>query len=109
LSAYSDLMALARLCLRQASTARTPAAADELRRLAREYEGRAASLGEGPPLPFNPRRIHPSHNSNSSPNVTRRSIRLPQWVYGTMLRTGVSTPSDFAPERPSSRTMGAVW
>jgi len=35
LSAYSDLMALARLCLRQASTARTLATADELLRLAR--------------------------------------------------------------------------
>ncbi len=35
-------MALARLCLRQASTARTPAAADELKRLAKEYEDRAA-------------------------------------------------------------------
>jgi hypothetical protein len=46
-------MALARLCLRQASTARTPAAADELRRLAKEYEERAASLGEGAPLPSN--------------------------------------------------------
>jgi hypothetical protein len=46
-------MALARLCLRQASTARTPAAADELRRLAKEYEERAASLGEGAPQPSN--------------------------------------------------------
>ena len=44
MSAYRDLMALARLCLRQASTARTPAAADELRRLAKEYEVRAAEL-----------------------------------------------------------------
>jgi hypothetical protein len=46
LSAYRDLMALARLCLRQASTARTPAAADELKRLAKEYEDRAAVLLE---------------------------------------------------------------
>jgi hypothetical protein len=46
-------MALARLCLRQAGTARTPAAADELRRLAKEYEDRAASLGEGESLPSN--------------------------------------------------------
>jgi hypothetical protein len=57
-----------------------------------------------------PRRIHPSHNSNSSPNIiTRRWFRLRQSVYGMMLRTGVSTPSDFAPERLSSRTMGAAW
>jgi hypothetical protein len=52
-SAYNDLMALARLCLRQASTARTPAAADELRRLAKEYEDRAASLREGVSSPSN--------------------------------------------------------
>ena len=50
LSAYRDLMALARLCLRQASTARTPAAADELKRLAKEYEDRAAAL-LGPEIP----------------------------------------------------------
>jgi hypothetical protein len=50
LSAYRDLMALARLCLRQAGTARTPAAADELRRLAKEYEDRAAVL-LGPETP----------------------------------------------------------
>jgi hypothetical protein len=105
LSAYSDLMALARLCLRQASTARTLATADELRRLAKEYEERAASLGEGAPLPANARA--PSPNSNSSPNIiARRWIRLPQSVYGTMLPTGVSTRSDFAPERLSLRTVG---
>jgi hypothetical protein len=53
LSAYSDLIALARLCLRQAGTARTPAAAVELRRLDKEYEDRAASLGQGESLPSN--------------------------------------------------------
>jgi hypothetical protein len=60
-------MALARLCLRQASTARTPAAADELRRLAREYEGRAASLGEGPPLPFNAQAHSPVAQQQQQP------------------------------------------
>jgi hypothetical protein len=50
LSAYSDLTALARLCLRQARTARTPAAADELNRLAKEYEDRAAAF-VGPETP----------------------------------------------------------
>jgi hypothetical protein len=109
-SAYSDLMALARLCLRQASTARTPAAAEELQRLAKEYEERAASLGGARRCPRMPRRLHPSHNSNSSPNIiARRWIRLPQSVYGTTPRAGVSTPSDLAPERLSSRTMGTVW
>jgi hypothetical protein len=47
LIAYQDLIALARLCLRQANAARTPAAADELRRMAKEYEDRAATLNEG--------------------------------------------------------------
>jgi hypothetical protein len=45
-SAYSDLMALARLCLRQASAARTAAAAEELRSLAKEYEDCAAAIKE---------------------------------------------------------------
>jgi hypothetical protein len=52
-SAYNDLMALARLCLRQASTARTSVAADELQRLATEYQDRAAAIKEGPSLPSN--------------------------------------------------------
>jgi hypothetical protein len=67
LSAYSDLMALARLCLRQASTARTPAAADELRRLAKEYEERAASLGEGAPLPANAQAHSPVAQQQQQP------------------------------------------
>jgi hypothetical protein len=43
-------MALSRLCLRQASTARTAVAADELKRLAKEYEDRAAVF-VGPEIP----------------------------------------------------------
>jgi hypothetical protein len=58
-STYNDLIALARLCLRHASTARTTAAAEELQRLAKEYEDRAASLGEGASLPSNAQ--PPSH------------------------------------------------
>jgi hypothetical protein len=46
-STYNDLIALARLRLRQATTARTPAAAEELQRLAKEYEDRAAAVKEG--------------------------------------------------------------
>jgi hypothetical protein len=42
--AYNDLIELARLCLRQASAARTPAAANELRRMAREYQARADGM-----------------------------------------------------------------
>jgi hypothetical protein len=42
--AYTDLFELARLCLRQASVARTPAAANELRRMAKEYQDRADAL-----------------------------------------------------------------
>jgi hypothetical protein len=56
---YNDLTELARLCLRQANTARTPAVANELRRMAEEYQARAAALmggqlpdiGERAPLP----------------------------------------------------------
>jgi hypothetical protein len=57
-----------------------------------------------------PSHLRTSYSSNSSRKpIQSRSLRLPQSVYGTMLRTGVSTPSDFAPERLSLRTMGAVW
>jgi hypothetical protein len=42
--AYNDLIELARLCLRQASAARTPAAANELRRMAQEYQARADAM-----------------------------------------------------------------
>ena len=49
LEAYQDLIALAELCLRQANAARTPAGANELRRMAKEYEDRAAALMGGLP------------------------------------------------------------
>jgi hypothetical protein len=63
--AYNDLTELARLCSRQASAARTPAAANELRRMAKEYQARAAALkrdelpesaeaAPGPPAPEAP-------------------------------------------------------
>jgi hypothetical protein len=59
-SAYSDLMALARLCLAQARRARTPAAAQALQKLAKEYEDRAVALQEeGASLPSDPQA--PSH------------------------------------------------
>jgi hypothetical protein len=49
--AYNDLIELARLCLRQANAARTPAAANELRRMAEEYQARAdALLRRGPDI-----------------------------------------------------------
>jgi hypothetical protein len=99
LSAYSDLMALARLCLRQASTARTPSAGEELRRLAKDYEERAASLGEGTPLPSNVQARSP----------VAQQQQQPQHHHAPVVPAGVSTPSDFAPERLCSRTMGAVW
>jgi hypothetical protein len=43
---YDDLVELARLCLRQAAATSNPAAAAELRRMASEYEQRAAALDE---------------------------------------------------------------
>jgi hypothetical protein len=44
---YDDLMELARLYLRQADATNNPAAAPELKRLASEYQARAAALGGG--------------------------------------------------------------
>jgi hypothetical protein len=81
-SAYSDLMALARLCLRQASAARTHAAAAELRKLSKEYEDRAASLGEGASSPSNA--PSPSHGvqqqqqpqADPMPAASATAIRL---------------------------------
>jgi hypothetical protein len=67
-------MALARLCLRQASTARTPDAADELCRLAKEYEERAASLGEGAPLPSNAQAPSPVAQQQQQPQHHRAPV-----------------------------------
>jgi len=39
--AYKDLIELAKICARQARAASNPAVAEELRRLAREYQKRA--------------------------------------------------------------------
>jgi hypothetical protein len=44
---YEDLVALAQLCARQAKTATTQAAADELMRMAREYQRRAGEFAGG--------------------------------------------------------------
>jgi hypothetical protein len=41
---YNDLIELARLCLLQANAARTSAAANELRQMAKEYQARADAL-----------------------------------------------------------------
>jgi hypothetical protein len=41
---YEDLIELARLCLRQAAATRNQAAAAELRRMASDYQARAAAL-----------------------------------------------------------------
>ena len=41
---YNDLIELARLCLLRANATRTPAAANELRRMAKEYEARADAM-----------------------------------------------------------------
>jgi hypothetical protein len=41
---YNDLIELVRLCLVRANAARTPAAANELRRMAKGYQARAEAL-----------------------------------------------------------------
>jgi hypothetical protein len=60
--------------------------------------------------PRTQRHLPTSYYSNSSRKpIPRRLLRLPRSVYGTMLSTGVSTPSDFAPERLNLTDDGAVW
>jgi hypothetical protein len=44
---YSDMVELAKICARQARAASNPEVAQELRRLARDYQKRAADLGGG--------------------------------------------------------------
>jgi hypothetical protein len=44
---YEDLVELASICLRQARTAKSRAVAAELRRMAKEYQMRAAELVPG--------------------------------------------------------------
>jgi hypothetical protein len=44
---YDDLVELARICLRQARQTANPAVADELRRMAADYQRRAAGLDPG--------------------------------------------------------------
>ena len=48
---YVDLIELARLCLKQAAATSNAAAAAELRRMASEYQARAAALDEAPHMP----------------------------------------------------------
>jgi hypothetical protein len=51
MQSYDDLIELARICAEQARATKAPDAADELRRMAKEYERRAAKLNGGqPPL-----------------------------------------------------------
>jgi hypothetical protein len=47
---YTDLLELAKICARQARASANPEVAQELRRLAREYQKKAADL-EGGILP----------------------------------------------------------
>jgi hypothetical protein len=44
---YDDLVELAEICLRQARAAKSRAVAAELRRMAKEYQKRAAELNSG--------------------------------------------------------------
>jgi hypothetical protein len=48
---YDDLIELPRLCLKQAAATSNAAAAAELRRMASEYQARAAALDEAPHVP----------------------------------------------------------
>jgi hypothetical protein len=49
MQAFDDLVDLAHLCLKQASLTTNPVVSTELRRLAEEYQKRAAKLDSGKP------------------------------------------------------------
>jgi hypothetical protein len=48
---YDDLIELACLCLKQAASTSNATAAEELRRMAREYQSRAQALADEPHMP----------------------------------------------------------
>jgi hypothetical protein len=76
---YSDLRELARLCLLQANAARTPAAANELRRMAKEYQARAdAMLKEQRPDPADGGSVVPPPEAPSSPAQQQQQPQVEQ-------------------------------
>jgi hypothetical protein len=91
---YNDLIELARLCLRQASAARTPAVASELRRMAEEYEARAAALMGGQ-LPDIEERA-PSPSTSGAPSNAVQQQQQPQ----DGSDSADAQPSPAAPKRP---------
>jgi hypothetical protein len=68
---FDDLVELARLCLKRAAETSNPAAAVQLRRIASEYQARAAGLGEAP-TPVIPK---PSPQE-APPRGLRQGLRL---------------------------------
>jgi hypothetical protein len=90
----NDLIELARLCLRQASAARTPAVANELRRMAEEYQARAAALMGGQ-LPDIAERAPLPSTSGAPPNPVQQQ-QQPQ--DGSDSADAQSSPT--APKRP---------
>lgn len=59
---YEDLAELARICMRQARETKSRAVAAELRRMAKDYQRRAADL-EGGKLPDSGERAHGSRRA----------------------------------------------
>jgi hypothetical protein len=90
---YNDLMELARLCLRQADAARMPLAADELRRMASEYQARADALTGGQ-MPDIAKAFGPS--TPEAPSISVQQQQQPQEGSGSP----DAPPSPSTPKRP---------
>jgi hypothetical protein len=81
---YDDLIELARLCLKQAASTSNATAAAELRRMASEYQARAAALDEAPHMPnipaafeSSPQRAQPSQQQqqpDASPSSKDKGV-----------------------------------
>ena len=74
---HGDLIELARLCLKQAAATSNAAAAAELRRMASEYQARAAALDDAPHMPniaaafeSSPQRAQPSQQQQQQPDAS---------------------------------------
>jgi hypothetical protein len=90
---YNDLIELARLCLLRASAASTPAVADELRRMAKEYQARADAL-TGEQMPDIAKAFGPS--TPEAPSSSVQQQQQPQEGSGSPY----ARPSPSPPKRP---------
>jgi hypothetical protein len=89
----APLIELARLCLLRASAASTPAVADELRRMAKEYQARADAL-TGEQMPDIAKAFGPS--TPEAPSSSVQQQQQPQEGSGSPY----ARPSPSPPKRP---------